>query len=378
MNVLIMADFPAKCSGNFINSLLHLAGKMKEKKWTPIFMFPLLEDGTEREWVEYIRNYDASVEGGNRVIMFDRALPNDELADLLFRIVEKYKIDLIHSHFSCCDQVLLWNKELHSKVKILYHDHMDYVAELPLKLQLKKQIKVAKRYWEYGIGIISVMKKKHWGYFLAPKKWFIPNGISFKRNVEHSMSREECRAMLGLKDTDVLCLFLGWDIYRKGLDIAVNAVQEARKTNPNVILGIIGFEENPSDETIRRIRKIVGFDPRQEGIRFMNSMEDMFALHRAADVYLSASRTEAFSYGILEAVSQNVPVVVSDINGTKWSWKYSKCVKFKNEDTQACAKAILTALPKRFDVSNSEMITQKYSIDTWCERVLRVYQKMIR
>lgn len=56
MNVLIMSDFRAKCSGNFINSLLHLAGKLKERDWNPIFMFPLLDDGSEMDWISYIKS----------------------------------------------------------------------------------------------------------------------------------------------------------------------------------------------------------------------------------------------------------------------------------------------------------------------------------
>lgn len=297
---------------------------------------------------------------------------------MLLNLIDEYSIDLIHNHFSCCDQVLLWDKELHSKVKILYHDHMDYVAEKPVKPQLIKQIKRAKRYREYGIGVISVMQRIHWGYFLAPKRWYIPNGISFKRNVLQSMSREECRAKLNLQPDTVFCLFLGWDIYRKGLDVAIKAVQKAQEDNPKIELGIIGFEGNPSEETLERIQKVIGLSPLQEGTRFLDSMEDMYALHRAADVYISASRTEAFSYGILEAISQNIPVVVSDIPGTKWSWKYSKCFRFRNADADECAKAILKAIPHRHDESNRDVLTRKYNIDTWCDRVIKVYEKMMR
>lgn len=374
MIVLIMSDFRAKCSGNFINSLMHLAVRMREKQWTPIFMFPLYDDGSEMGWMDYIRNYTG---GGYTVVTYNCSMLNDELAQFIMDLVDEYHIDLIHSHFSCCNQVLLWNKELHKKVKILYHDHMDYVAEQPVKPQLIKQIKVAKRYREYGIGVISVMKKKHRGYFLAPNRWYVPNAITFERNIEKSMTREECRAMLGLQSDDILCLFLGWDIYRKGLDIAIRAIQEAQKINPKLILGVIGFEKNPNAETIERIQSVVGFDPRQNGVRFLDSMEDMFALLRASDVYLSASRTEAFAYGILEAISQNVPVVVSNITGTKWAWKYTKCIKFKKENVKDCAKAILKAIPQRFMDSNNKDLVDKYNIDTWCERVMAVYEKMV-
>jgi hypothetical protein len=46
---------------------------------------------------------------------------------------------------------------------------MDYIAEQPIKPQLKKHIKLAKRYREYGIGVISVMKRKHRIFFSSEK-----------------------------------------------------------------------------------------------------------------------------------------------------------------------------------------------------------------
>ena len=100
-------------------------------------------------------------------------------------------------------------------------------------------------------------------------------------------------------------------------------------------------------------------------------------LHRASDVYLSASRTEAFSYGILEAISQNVPVVVSDIEGTKWSWKYTKTIKFKGENINQCAKAIEKALEMRENESNRSEMLEKYHIDIWCKRIIDIYRKIV-
>lgn len=367
-----MANFRADCSGNFINSLLALAENGKQKyNYNYIFLFPLREDGTECVWIEYIRSY------GWEVFTIDEQQSINLLEQFLFDLITEKHVDLIHNHFNLFNEICLWNKELHSKVKILYHDHMDYAAEEPIKPQVKKQIKLAKRYREYGIGVISVMKRKHIGYFLAPHRWYIPNGITFQRNVEYSMSREECRNILGLKDNEKLCLFLGWDIYRKGLDIAIKAVQKARKQGYSIVLGLAGFGKKPSEQYILQIKDIIGFDPRQEGVRFLDSWEDMYALHRAADVFLSASRTEAFSYAILETISQNVPVVCSDISGTRWCLKYSKAIKFPSENVDKCAQAIIKAMNLRNQPSNHQTITAKYNIDVWSDRVLSVYKKML-
>lgn len=367
-----MSDFCATCSGNFINSLLALAKSIKNEQGNIVFLFPLKEDNTECNWTEYIRNH------GYTVIMYDRSASNDILTKQLFDIIDKYNIKLIHSHFSCMDTILKWNLELHKKVRILYHDHMDYVAEQPIKPQLKQQRKTAKRYREYELGVISVMKKKHRRYFGVPNRWYIPNGITYTRNVDYSMTREEYRNLLGLKSDEKLCLFLGWDIYRKGLDIAIKSVQKARSQGHNISLGIIGFGENPSKEQLDKIQSIIGFSPLMDGVRFLPSCEDMYALHRASDVFLSASRTEAFAYAILEAISQNVPIVASDISGTKWCLKYSKSFKFPSEDVDKCAELIIKASEIRDKPSNKDKLTKKFNIDIWCKRVINVYNKMLK
>lgn len=370
MNILTIANFKAGASGNFINSLIALGEAVRALSWEMVFMFPLRDDGTECSWTDYIRSY------GFTVITYSEQLPADELAQTVFSLVDQYEIDLIHTHFSAMNNFLLWNKEIHKRVKILYHDHMDYIAEKPFFPQFKKQVKLARRYREYGIGVISVMKKKDRGYFLVPNKWYIPNGITYCRNVPRSLSREEERARLQLKECEKLCVFLGWDIYRKGLDIAIKATQEVRRRGYDLTLGVLGFGADPDATVLDRIGAVIGFDPQVEGVRFLETEEDMYAIHRASDVFLSASRTEAFSYAILEAISQNVPVVVSDISGTRWSLRYSKSVKFRSCNVKQCADALIKAMTMRDTPSNRDTITESYHIKIWTKRIINAYRDM--
>ena len=370
LNVLITAYFKAACSGNFINSLLALADKGTARGHGFTFLFPLKDDGGECGWADYMRGF------GYEVLMYNEYQPTEETEKMLFELIDDKKIDLIHTHFSCLNNILLWNKEIHKKVKIIFHDHMDYVARKPVWPQIKKQLKVSKRYREYGLGVISVMKRKHRFYFLTPKRWYIPNGITFRRNVDVSLSRESERESLGLAEDEKLVLFMGWDAYGKGLDIAIKSVTQLRSAGKKIVLGVVGLGDRPAPEQLERIRNDIGFDPCREGVRFLGNREDMFALHRAADVFLSASRKDAFSYSILEAISQNVPVVSSNISGTRWCLKYSKSFTYPVNDHEKCAHLISKAVELRDEPSNSKEITDKYNIDVWCDRVLRVYEQM--
>jgi glycosyltransferase involved in cell wall biosynthesis len=104
------------------------------------------------------------------------------------------------------------------------------------------------------------------------------------------------------------CVVPGWDIYRKGLDIAIKAVSEARKQGNQYCFGISRICENIDDEKIEKIKKSsVLIQDRMRAV--FRCMGRYVCPSQRCRYFLSASRTEAFSYAILEAISQNVPVL---------------------------------------------------------------------
>lgn len=372
MNVLITADYRAPSSGNFIASLLELAERMRDAGHGICFLFPDNGKGgySWSKWLEA---------NGFRVWLMNVEACEDEKVAFLNKIVSEKKIDLIHSHFGFCHRILLTRrKDLHN-VKVLIHDHMDFSPEGNLHRQKLHTLKWSVLYQLSGIGVVSVMERKYKSYWLTAnnRRWFVPNGLSLRRNVPRELTREERRAQLGISPDQKLCLFLGWDMYRKGVDIAVKAVADLRLKNPCVHLGLVGFSGQPSEQALNWIRERTGIEPLCDWIRFFSSTEDMFSYHRAADVYLSASRKEAFSYGILEAISQNTPVVVSDIEGTAWAQKYSKCINYPVEDAHACAEAIKSSLSRREEPSNKDILLERYGIENWCREMMEIYRLML-
>lgn len=373
MNVLIAADYRAPSSGNFIASLLELAERMRDAGNNTYFLFPDNGKGGY-SWSQWLET------NGFRVWLMNIDADEDEKVTFLKKIVAENNIDLIHSHFGICHRILLTRqKELHN-VKVLIHDHMDFSPEGNLQKQKLRTLIWSALYQLKGVGLVSVMERKHKSYFLTSKKrrWYVPNGLSQRRNVPRELTRQERRQQLGIAEAQKLCLFLGWDMYRKGVDIAVKAVADLRLRDPGVHLGLVGFGDTPSEKSLQWIRERTCIDPLCDWIHFFPSTEDMFSYHRAADVYLSASRKEAFSYGILEAISQNTPVVVSDIEGTAWAKAYDKCLCYPTEDAHSCAEAIEAALSRREESSNKAWFLEHYSIDGWCRDIMGIYQKLLK
>ena len=373
MNVLIMAKYSPRKSGNFIASLLELGLQLRDRGDQVFYMFPQAS-ASHCEWLPWLK------ENGFEVTLFDDSRDSSAIIHDLQVYCQQRNIQLIHSHFSFCLKELALNLHKFSGVKLLLHDHMDYSPDKNIPVQHVVQLLLSLLYRLQGIGVVSVMEKKSRGYLLSPKKrvWFVPNGLSPKRYVKRSLSREEMRQHMEIPASAQMILFLGWDMHRKGVDIAIRAVEELYRTNPDVLLVLPGFGKIPAQKQCEWIRERTGLDPLETPwLRFTQDYEDMFACHRAADAYLSASRKEAFSYGLLEAISQNVPIVVSDIEGTSWAMQYNKSLTYPVEDASACAQALSQALTQRHSASNMDTLLTRYNINTWCGSIMDIYDQML-
>lgn len=367
MNILIAADYTTPASGNFIGSLVDLGRDLKQNNHKPFFVFPESPNTiSEKSWVHWLEEEGFTV-------FLTKYNDGEEALFFLREIIDKNNIDILHLHFGIFHRIVL-NNAKSLGVKIFVHDHMEFNPRESLVKQKVYCALTSLRYKINKISIVCVNERKYKSYPFA-KRFFISNGISFSRNVDSFATRDEMRNKLGLKDNQKLCLFLGWHLHTKGMDIAFKAIEKLSKSNPNIVLGIVGHSGAPSDDSLNSIKEFTNVDPRSPFIRFLESTDDIFAYHKAADVYLSASRTESFSYGVLEAISQNTPLVVSDVTGTAWSHSYSKIFVYPTEDYNLCANAIEQAL--KFDrnaPSNFNEYIEKYSIENWCTAIKNIYK----
>lgn len=374
MNVLILADYRTPKSGNFIASILELGLTMRKSGNKVVYLFPENNQGgyTWSHWIE---------QNQFEVILFNEKQSDELKLQQIKQIVKEYYIDIIHSHFGYLNRLLLTkHRQIGKQMKLVFHDHMDFSEVGNLRKQKLSVMKYALLYRIFDAYVISVMQKKDKAYRLAGKRRhrYVANGLSLQRAEQDTRTRDELRAEIGVSSNEKLALFLGWDLHRKGLDVALKGIAKYRADAPNLKLGVIGAGRGKPSERTELFLRESGCNPNEDWIIYLNDYEDIFALNRAVDVYISASRAEAFSYGILEAISQNNPVVVSDIEGTSWSKEYNKCVPFINEDANDCSVALKTAVAMGKSESNYKMIISKYSNDVWCKKIIGIYEEIMK
>ena len=98
--------------------------------------------------------------------------------------------------------------------------------------------------------------------------------------------------------TSLTALWLGQVAYGKGLDVALAAVAEARRTLPDLRLIVAGV---PAGKPVEGVEWAGEVSPAQ-----------VAELYRRADLLIFPSRYEAFGLVVIEAMAAGLPVVVSD------------------------------------------------------------------
>jgi UDP-glucose:(heptosyl)LPS alpha-1,3-glucosyltransferase len=96
--------------------------------------------------------------------------------------------------------------------------------------------------------------------------------------------------------------FVGVEWKRKGLDLALSAAAELRRSRPGLELWVIG----PRPEDVRPL-----FAGWTEGYRLLGWRGDL-SIYPQLDLLLHPARAEPYGMVVAEAMAARVPVVVSD------------------------------------------------------------------
>ena len=370
MNILIAADYRARNSGNFVALLVELSEMLRKENHQVYCVFPMSEE--PYPWAAWLEKA-----AGHPVHWFTRE--EESTPEAVQKLISRHRIDIVHMHFDYLRRLLIRQPKAFKNVRVLIHDHMGFSVNKATIKERCKYAAVSIRFHMSGYGVVSVFHEKDKVYRLCGRKhWYVPNGLSLRRNIPSSMAREERRQLLGISPDQTLCLLLGWDFRRKGVDIAVSGIAKARETDRSLVLGFVGTGSAPSEQLQMFIRNETGQDPFVSWIRYFESTEDIFSYHRAADVFLSVSRSEGFPYAILEAVSENSPMVVTSIDSQLYAKEYSNAFMIPPENVEACAEAVLKAKAAGRKTSNGAQILRRYSSVKWCREMLRIYDFMMR
>ena len=141
-------------------------------------------------------------------------------------------------------------------------------------------------------------------YFHFPKSQItiIPNGVPVT-NLPSASERDAIRKKLGIGERECVALFVGSGWKRKGLRVAIKAVELVNKS----LLGkpmklLVAGKGNP--------KKYSSTDA-----LFLGPVHDVASLYAAADLFILPTIYDPFSNASLEALAAGLPVITSAMNG---------------------------------------------------------------
>ena len=188
----------------------------------------------------------------------------------------------------------------------------------------------------HGAGPVPSLRLRRPGHPLAlALAWLRTNGeraaLAADRHVAVHVQVEECvRALYGLSgpvtiidngldttireplagpaasrvragQTGLKALWVGQTAYRKGLDVAMAAVAEARADLPGLRLQVVGVHPGKA----------------ADGVDWLGIVppDRMAEVYRDADLFIFPTRYESFGLVVIEAMAAGLPVIVSDVIG---------------------------------------------------------------
>ena len=140
----------------------------------------------------------------------------------------------------------------------------------------------------------------------------IPNCVDLENFTQRldQLDRATARRRCGVAADEVMVLHVGRLHPQKGQDFLLDAIAQAGRDVPGLVLFLVG--EGGSREALERRAVDRGI---RGAVRFEGEQRDVSVYYRAADVFAFPSRYEAFGIALLEAMAAGLPIVASRTGG---------------------------------------------------------------
>lgn len=361
MNVLHIVNVSSPYPGNLNASIWSLDGTAGDM----VYVYPMSAEG-----IDYLVDEEKR---GRKLYYRSQIFLKDIW--LFYRLCRKYRIDILHLHFwRLKDQLIIKivrmllkirGQEIHS---CIHHHSMYAVSESRIR-------EIIKRWFFKGFLNICVSDGMYrqmiaWG-FAKDSLAEVDNCLVFSRLDEYRELEWGGRNAL---------VFAGIGCHIKGTDIACKGVAEYNKEHQNkqIILRIVCAVKQADVETYVN-ELFSGEIP--EWIRFLPPVTDVASYYRAADVFLSTSRSEGLCYSVLESVYCGIEPIQSEIPGHRLD--IPECKTFESEDWRGLADCLdrvfgeSAEVRKRLTSLQRKYVMEHYSIERWNFEMEEIYRKMI-
>lgn len=349
--VFFICDYCADYGGNFLASFRFLADKLSIRDIDVYFIFP--QEAKNKMWETNLSKFNVIYCSFNYKY----------LVNVVNHHINKDDNVVIHFNFLSSLILLKFKKAIYKNVKFVFHQHMavdfglkQIIKGLILRLCAPKNVAYIGVSPEvYGDVRKEVGKKK---------SYLVLNAIDVKR------------LELPLNTSSSNILIFGTDFMRKGVDLAIKAIQDSLIAKKCKLI-IVTHDTVKARQLIQE-----NFGSVPEFVKISSPVQNVEELYKNVFLFLSPSRLEAFGYAVVEASYSGDQVIISNIPGQNVLSEIPGVRTVLPENEQQLRLEIIEAYKHRCDnrkdinVKARKYIDNHFSLEHWANSVLRIYDSL--
>ncbi|MFY4787724.1 glycosyltransferase [Aliarcobacter butzleri] len=221
----------------------------------------------------------------------------------------------------------------------------------------------------------SIIYHKNHGFNMS-KSIVIPNGIDvnkFKRNNE---DRKNFRTKYELKENDIAIGIVARIDYMKGYIIFTNAVEKLIREFNNVHI----FSVGAGDQKIKQECENILGTFNNDRFKWLGNQSNVEKIYSGLDIACSSSFGEGFSNSIAEAMSCELPCVVTNVGDSAYIVsKYGIVVESNNiESLYDGLKKMIQSDYKELGVMGQNRIEENFSTEKMVSRTENLIKEVLK
>jgi len=281
----------------------------------------------------------------------------------LFRIIKKYKIQLIHNNQSN-DALYSWVPAKLSNIPLVIHHRDPSFFKRDRFLLHSVNANIAISTWQNEHNLSNKGILIHNAILLD--KFHILNHSKYDKSSE--------KIKVGL---------LGRIMPYKGQDTFIKAASIVLKEYQNVQFLIVGDLKDPtSQEYINKVKDLVSELEIENSVNFLGYTPESWRIIPSFDISVIPSRKEPFGRVIIESMACGKPVVATNIWGALdiVTAETGLLVEPANPDALAQAIIELIASPqKRYDMgaAGRKRVEDLFTMDTMLNKIYQLYETLL-
>ncbi len=221
----------------------------------------------------------------------------------------------------------------------------------------------------------SILYHKNHGFNMS-KSIVISNGIDINKFKRNSEDRKNFRIKYKLKDSDISIGIVARIDYIKGYIIFTNAVKKLMQEFNNVYI----FSVGDGDEKIKKECENILGQFNDTRFKWLGNQSNVEKLYSGFDISCSSSFGEGFSNSIAEAMSCELPCVVTDVGDSAYIVdKYGIVVEPNNvENLYVGLKQMIYSDYKNLGILSQKRIEENFSTEKMVSRTEDLIKEVLK